>query len=179
MKLCQNIAARPWISIVAVVLLLPGIIGCASSSSSISSASQSPPSALPPVMVSAASSPSAAPSSSAPEGIDPDKFIDAVNTYISDLNAKNTGLGDLTVKVSVTYIIGFVDITLTDLTSWSSFNDTEKKEFIIALGKALDTLAAKNTYPGTDRAVGSDTTLNSLSGQALAERTSLGIVTLY
>ena len=128
---------------------------------------------------SASPSPSAAPSSDAPEGIDPDKFAPAVQTYISDLNARKTGIGDLTVKTSVTFIIGFVDITFTDLTSWSSFTDTDKKEFITKLGKALDSLAAENIYPGTLPAVGTDTVLYTPSGQELAERTSLGIVKLY
>lgn len=182
MKFCQSCTAqkpqqprvkKAWFRFMVCVSLLSVIVGCANGVSN-TSASPSSTSALPSAPVSTAPSPSAAPT-----GIDPARFIPAVEAYIIDLNAKNTDIGDLTVKISVTYIIGFVDITLTDMTSWSRFSDTEKKDYIITLGKALDALAADNIYPDTHSAVGTDTVLYSPSGQELAERTSLGIVMLY
>lgn len=171
--------------IVAGVFLLLALHGCANGSTA-TAPSFSVPNASPSTSgfelfsptPALSSSASAVPSSGAPTGIDPDKFFTAVESYINDLNAENTGIGDLTVKMSVTYIIGFVDITFTDMTSWSNFTDTEKREFIIALGKTLDAIAADNIYPGTLSAVGTDTTLNSPDGVELAERTSLGIVFL-
>lgn len=189
MKLYQNrgtynqkrsIKINAWLCFTVAVILLSTIVGCANSSgqtdSAIPSASVSGVYSAPPAPLPSAA---AVPSSGAPTGIDPDKFFPAVASYISDLNAENTGIGDLTVTMRVTYIIGFVDITFTDMTSWSNFTDTEKREFIIALGKALDAIAADNIYPGTQSAVGTDTVLLSPGGLELIERTSLGIVKFF
>lgn len=111
-------------------------------------------------------------------GVEPEKFTAAVKEYIDALNAEESAFSDMTVRVSVTYIIGFVDITLSDVTVWSGFADSEKKDYITKLGKALDELAIANTYPGTLPQVGTDTTLYGPDGAELAERTSLGIVIL-
>lgn len=123
--------------------------------------------------------PASAMPSEAPIGVNPDKFASAVNEYISDLNNENNLIGDYTVEISVTHIIGFVDIYLTDLTVWSSFTETDKRDLINTLGKAMDELAISSTYPGTLPKCGSDTTLHSPSGQELIERTSLGIIKFY
>lgn len=114
----------------------------------------------------------------APVGVNPDEFAEAVAVYMGQLNAGTTGMGTLTAKTSVVHIIGFVDITLSDLTVWSNFSSQEKRDYITALGKDLDALADCSIYPGTLPKVGTDTTLFSTNGQKLAERTSLGIVKL-
>lgn len=142
------------------------------STASVSAVSSTPPQSPTP---SAAASGS---SSDVPDKIDPRKFDTDVQAYISNYNVKNAADGILSAKTSVSILIGFADITMSDTTFWSSLSDSGKKEWITTLGKDLDAIATKDAYPGTIPQVGSDTTIYAKNGQKLAERTSLGIVKL-
>ena len=162
----------------ACVLLLPAC-GCAGGQSPpVNSPSSAPVSAVSTAPPEPATPGISSPSPGAPKGIDPDKFIPAAEAYVRSLEDEN-GAGTLTAEISVTHIIGFVDITFTELTVWTGFTDAEKKDYITALGKALDRLASESIYPGTGLAVGTDTVLHAPDGRELAERTSLGIIKLY
>jgi hypothetical protein len=165
-----------WVWVCAIVVVICIISGGSKPSDTKASVSASP-SALP----SAVASPSPSPTPSAsksPSGIKSEEFTAAINNFIDTFNGKDTGIGDISVKVTVSGSTALVDFYFSDLTAWSNSNETDRKELINTLGNSMDSAAAHNAYSTKDT-VGVTTTLFSPSGLKLASRSVYGTVKLY
>jgi|GEM_PF-4391505 len=106
-------------------------------------------------------------------GIIVDQFEAAVNEYINNVNAEDTGVGALGVEIITQGTTAIVKLSFSDLTAWSYSTDIDKKELINVFGKNMNNLAANNVYSSKD-VIGVNTIFYSPSGLQLGEYTIFG-----